>query len=78
VFCWVLQTAETIVQGLNFPNLTPRFEKCLGQKCCSTINQPSLLTVPDSKNQGSEVSTMALAISFFEKSSENAFSPQNS
>jgi hypothetical protein len=42
-------------------------KKCLCQKCCSTINQPSLmslLTVPDSKNQCSEVSTMALAISF--------------
>jgi hypothetical protein len=27
VFCWVLQTAETIVQGLNLPNLSPRLEK---------------------------------------------------
>jgi hypothetical protein len=24
MFCWVLQTAETIVQGLNCLNLTPR------------------------------------------------------
>jgi hypothetical protein len=24
VFCWEMQTAETIVQGLNFPNLTPK------------------------------------------------------
>jgi hypothetical protein len=55
--CWVLQTAETIVQGLNFPNLTPRLEKMPWSKML--FNNQST-----SKNQCSEVNTMALAISF--------------
>jgi hypothetical protein len=65
VFCWVLQTAETIVQGLNFPNLTPRLEKMPWSKMLfnnqSTITGTQSLTA---KKQCSEVSTMALAISF--------------
>jgi hypothetical protein len=50
VFCWVLQTAETIVQYRAWISQIwlKGWKKCLGQKCCS-INQPSLLTVPVSK-----------------------------
>jgi hypothetical protein len=43
VFCWVLQTAETIVQGLNFPNLTPRLEKMPWSKML--FNNQSTITV---------------------------------
>jgi hypothetical protein len=49
VFCWVLQTAETIVQGLNFPNLTPRLEKMPCSKML--FNNQSTITVDSPRQQ---------------------------
>jgi hypothetical protein len=49
VFCWVLQTAETIVQGLNLPNLTPRLEKMFWSKM--QFNNQSTITVDSPRQQ---------------------------
>jgi hypothetical protein len=46
VFCWVLLTTwttEAIVQGLNFPNLTPRLEKIPWSKIL--FNNKTTITV---------------------------------
>jgi hypothetical protein len=53
VFCWVLQTAETIVQGLNFPNLTPRLEKMPWSKMLfnNQSNNQSTITVDSPRQQ---------------------------
>jgi hypothetical protein len=43
MFCWVLQTAETIhvVQGLNCPNLTPRHSS-VSKACLVTVGAISM------------------------------------